>query len=568
MAGQPTYEELRLLLDRLDGEPADALEAQHLEFKSWLDADDQPKERLNKVRESVVAFANASGGWLVLGVADRKSTRRDAIQGVGDLSVDRLRLQIYEGTDPAILVDAREIDAPEGRLVALNVPRGIPPHTTTAGVARIRVGKDNKPLTGHDIQQLLVSSGQFDRSAMVVAGANWDDLDPLELDRLRQILGDQRDREELLTMDDECLLAALDLVDDGGVTLAAVLLLGRPEAIAQFAPNHELILLRRKDESSYDLRRDLRRPLLALLTELEQWLEPQRELTIVQQTGFEHREIPNLSNVTVREAALNALVHRDYFLSASTHIELYPDRLEITSPGGFIGGVTPENVLRHQPVRRNSLLADSLLRFGLVNRAGIGVDRIYEELLRAGKDLPTYRTDGLQVSLSLPTSTNSDFTRFVVDLERGGPELSLDQLICLRGVMRYGSMDRSSAAGLLQLADLTTASETLVSLRQLGVLQPVGRGPSTAYQFAPRYRYLGADLADSVSDKLADMDRTRDRVLQALRDSRRLSNAEVRDITGYSRARARRLLIELCDAGLAEARGRGRGAHYVPADSE
>lgn len=516
----------------------------------------------------MVALANASGGWLVLGVADRKTTRSDAIQGVDDLSVDRLRLQIYEGTDPAILVDAREIDAPEGRLVALNVPRGIPPHTTTAGVARIRVGKDNKPLTGHDIQQLLVSSGQFDRSAMVVAEAGWADLDPLELDRLRMMLDGQPGREDLLAMDDESLLATLDLVDERGVTLAAVLLLGRTEAIAQFAPNHELILLRRKDESSYDLRRDLRRPVLALLTELEQWLEPQRELTIVEQTGFEHREIPNLSNITVREAALNALVHRDYFLSASTHIELYPDRLEITSPGGFIGGVTPENVLRHQPVRRNPLLANSLLRFGLVNRAGIGVDRIYEELLRAGKDLPTYRTDGLQVSLALPTSTDPEFARFVVDLERDGPELSLDQLICLRGVIRYGSLDRTTAARLLQVADLSSASEALIALRRQGLLQPVGRGPSTAYQFAPRYRYLAADHTDSVSDKLADMDRARDRVLQALRDADRLSNADVRDITGYSRARARRLLVELCDAGLAEARGRGRGAHYVPATSE
>lgn len=77
--------ELRNLLKRLDGEPADALESATVEFKSWDDSGSAYKSQLKEIRETAVAFANASGGYLLLGVADRKRTRADAIHGVGRL---------------------------------------------------------------------------------------------------------------------------------------------------------------------------------------------------------------------------------------------------------------------------------------------------------------------------------------------------------------------------------------------------------------------------------------------------------------------------------------------------
>ena len=130
--------ELRELLGRLDGEPADALESETLEFKSWDPQGQQRKVQVRNLRESVVAFANARGGLIVLGVADRRRTRSDAIQGVGDLVASGLRRDIYDGTEPHILVEIDELQEPEGRLLVVRVPPGLPPHTTTDGVARIR----------------------------------------------------------------------------------------------------------------------------------------------------------------------------------------------------------------------------------------------------------------------------------------------------------------------------------------------------------------------------------------------------------------------------------------------
>lgn len=143
-----TAAEIRALLKKLDGAPADAIESETLECKPWDPAPVRLKDQLREVREAVVCLANARGGAIVLGIQDRVRTRKEAIRGVANLCADSLRKAIYDGTDPHLLVDCEELVEPEGRLLVLHVPRGLGVHTTTEGVAKVRVGKDCQPLTG------------------------------------------------------------------------------------------------------------------------------------------------------------------------------------------------------------------------------------------------------------------------------------------------------------------------------------------------------------------------------------------------------------------------------------
>ena len=78
------FDDVRALLARLDGETADQIESQTVEFKSWNPQPRSTRDRIRAIREGVVAFANASGGTLILGVADRKRTRAEAIHGVDE----------------------------------------------------------------------------------------------------------------------------------------------------------------------------------------------------------------------------------------------------------------------------------------------------------------------------------------------------------------------------------------------------------------------------------------------------------------------------------------------------
>lgn len=560
------FDDVSALLSRLDGEPADQIESQTVEFKSWNARPRSTKDQIRAVRESVVAFANASGGTLILGVADAKHSRADAIHGVGNLDLDRLRIEIHDGTLPHILVYPEVFDEPEGQVVALRVLPGIPPHTTSEGIGKVRVGNVSKPITGHDFAQIISSRGLFDLTAEPLPDVAREDLLPQEIERLRNVIYANDGQRDLLSLADDDLLVALGLASSQGVTLAAALLLGGPAALHRAAPAHEVIMLRMSDDANYDLRKDSRSPLLALLDEFERWLEPMLSVTTIQD-GFFHHEIPIVSQLTAREALLNAIVHRDYVISSSIQIELHEDRLVFTSPGGFVRGVTASNLLRHAPERRNPLLAEVLQKIGLVNRAGLGVDRIVEDHLSLGKQMPRYRDAGLSIELTLPTETDQGFARFVAAVRRGGDRLGLNDLMLLRGIANEGALNRTSAAALLQLPD-ADAADALVSLRQRGYLQPQGRGAYTSYRLAQQHQHLLSAAARMRPDGPVDLSDAFSMTLTELRSRGRLANVDVRQLTGYSRTRAQRLMNDLCEAGVAQLRGRGRGAHYVPLDAE
>ena len=556
------FDDIAAILTRLDGETADEIESQTVEFKSWNQRTTSTRDQIRSIRESVVAFANASGGSLILGVSDHKRTRAEAIHGVGELDIDRLRISIHDGTLPHILVYPEVFDEPEGRVVALRVLPGIPPHTTSEGIGKIRVGNVSKPITGHGFAQMVSSRGLFDLSAEPVADVGREDLMPAEIERLRNVIAANEGQRDLLGLPDDDLLVALGLVSSNMITLAAVLMLGNPAAIHRAAPAHEVIVLRMAGDGRYDLRLDSRRPLLALLDEFEQWLQPNLSLVTIQD-GFYHYEIPIVSQLTAREALLNAVVHRDYVISSSIQIELHADRLVFTSPGGFVRGVTATNLLRHAPERRNPLLAEVLQKIGLVNRAGLGVDRIIEDHLSLGKAMPRYRDAGLSIELTLPTATDESFARFVSSAARSGERPSLNDLMIMREIADRGSLDRISAADLLQLSE-SEAGDALIMLRERGLLRAQGRGAHTSYRLADAYQHLLSESARQRAAGPLDQDSAIAMILEELRLRGRLANADIRQLTGFSRARVQRLMARLCESGEAQARGRGRGAHYIP----
>lgn len=559
-----TIPEARVLLRRLDGEPADAIESETLEAKPW-NADPRAKEsRLRDLRETVVCLANQRGGVILLGIADRKRTRAEAIHGVGDLDANEVRRRIYDGTAPPVLVDVDELIEPEGRILLVRVPRGLPPHTTSEGVGKIRVGKECKPLTGPDLARLLLAEGSRDLTAETAAGAILQDLDQGEIQRLRRTIEVEGRKPDLAALPARELLENLGLVRGDEVTLAAVLLLGRASALARFAPHHEVVFLKYRTQTQFDARHDMKGPLLAVLERLKELLEAHVRIEPIQTLGFGEIEVPDVTWSAAREAVLNALVHRDWFVRKGVHVEVRKGRFVVANPGGFVGGVAPTNVLRHPPARRNPLLAGVFQTIGLVNRAGVGVDRIYEEMLRIGKGLPRYEADEAHVRLTLPTPTHAEFVRFVAEESRAGRKIELDDLILLRAVADRGHLDRWTAREVGQFDTEEDAAERLVSLRERGYLLPQGRGRGTAYRLARRLAERLRGRVEADQEVPLDEEALRLRVEAVLIGRGKLTNAEVRRISGYSRTQALRLVQALREDGVLEIRGKGRGAHYAP----
>jgi hypothetical protein len=167
------------------------------------------------------------------------------------------------------------------------------------------------------------------------------------------------------------------------------------------------------------------------------------------------------------------------------------------------------------------------------------------------------------VRLTLPTTTHAPFARFVAEETRQGRALDLDDLIVLRGTTDRGWLDRWSAAECLQLPE-EDAGERLTSLRERGYLVAQGRGRGTSYRLA---RTLSDSLrGPSATDRDVPLDdeAVRLRVQAVLAERGRLTNADVRRISGYSRTEALRMMRALAEENLVQFKGLGRGAHYVP----
>lgn len=254
----------------------------------------------------------------------------------------------------------------------------------------IRVGTQSREPSPEELSRLFQQRGTFRAELRPVSGAVLADLD---LRRLKNYFVRVR-QQDVPADDDEAgwatLLFNTEIMVEDGITVSGMLLFGRtpnrflPQAgidAAAFPGNS-------KDYGARE-RSALRGPLTPLLSDADEIVEAglveqalafvQRNTAVVGQLeegGARREEVPAYPREAVREAVVNALVHRDYLLS-STDIELtiYDDRLEIVSPGRLPNGITPARMLTGCRAARNQLIKDVMRDYRYLENSGMGVPR-------------------------------------------------------------------------------------------------------------------------------------------------------------------------------------------------
>jgi len=450
--GVPTDTDIQRLLDELDsGKVADDLESQWLDFKLWHEA----KRDMRVACEYAVCFANADGGAVVFGVDDKASGRINAIHGCGNANTDTWRKAIYDATRPHVDADVHLIDVPEGtgHLLVVRVRDAIHrPYGTSDGTYRIRVGKNCQPLDPDEFARGQARLGTTDWSAQIVEELSPADLDVVEIARARNRIRDKDAGSVLLTLSDKDLLAGLGVTRGGKVTNAGLVLFGREGQLRDLCPQSQVHYVYQTSDTSVARNDQMRLALLNVLEIIETSFSgasnPEQELSV----GFFKVRIPAFPLDVVREAVLNAVTHRDYTVSEEVFIKHRLHELTVSSPGAFIGGVTPNNILRHDPVARNKTLADALLKMRLVESAGTGARRMFSTVLQYGKKAPEYEVDEWRVKLHIYDGNFDErMARMVVAWREKGREPLLDELLILSFLREHPSIDTRSAASLLQL---------------------------------------------------------------------------------------------------------------------
>jgi len=418
-------------------------------------------------------LANARGGVILLGVVNGRVADASGLEPL------QLGHAVYQLSGGDLLVHVERIDASEGVVWALHVPKSPFVVAVGQGAAPYWNGRE---LTTLPASQEILSA---DPSAKVLAGTSLRDLDPQAMQTIRERL---RGRGSPLAETSDLEMAqALGMVKESqGETLPTVsglLLAGSSAALARSLPQAEVSYYRHEeDEVDYSFREDMVKPIPAALARLHELIQARNNFQALH-VGLFRLEVWDFDVEVYREALLNAFVHRDWTSTSTIQVHHHPDRLEISNPGGLAPGMTPQNILRHPPQRRNPALAGALAQLGYVERAGLGVDKMYRLMLRYGKEPPEYRSWQAAVTLLLHNpGFDADFVRWVSQAQNEQGAFTLDYLIVL-AALRRAAQATSDLARALQLP-LPATRKLLAKMQQAGLVLPQGRGRGRLWRLA------------------------------------------------------------------------------------
>src|SRR5699024_2600946 len=307
----------------------------------------------------------------------------------------------------------------------------LPPYTTTDGKATIRQGDKCIPFTGTLRRQMVVTTNELDVTKELVY-EDWKKLiSAAAMERVREIMQKERVDESLSSLSDEELLSSIGALKNGYLTKGSILLIAKSDVIARIIPEYRWSYRKMITDTDYLLRDDGTQAIPLALYELERYISADNTMVTVE-SGLVHPEFSTYPTIALREALLNAFGHRDYRLPGTIMLKQYKDKLILTNPGKFIGGITEKNILHHPPVTRNDHLMDLLDRLKLVNRSNLGVSRIYRSLLLEGKEPPIYNEIGNNIELTFIASPlKTGFKNIVERLTESGKILDVDHLLIL-----------------------------------------------------------------------------------------------------------------------------------------
>lgn len=410
--------------------------------------------------DEIVSMANTMGGFLYLGVEDNGD-----ISGVHEKHEDTIGLTalIANNTVPSLSVRADILNEEGKNVLCIEVPKSRTVVSTSAGkMLRRRLKADGTPETvpmySYEIVTRLSQLGLLDYSSGPLAGATIDDLDPNERIRLRNYIQNTPGGEKnLLGLQDDELDRALHIVTDvNGIsypTLTGILLIGKEYRIKELVPTHRSSF-QVLEGTKIRVNLESCAPVLKLVETFETYMDawnPEREMEI----GFKRTPIPEFDKAAYREGLINAFCHRDYTVLGSVRVLIDDDGLTINSPGGFIEGVTMDNLLTVEPHGKNPALTDALKRIGLAEKTGRGIDRIYEGSILYGRAWPDYsESTGNNVRLYIPRcKADESFIEFISDLKnKTNRSLSIYALMILYVLRKEGNTSFQRLMNIIHLS--------------------------------------------------------------------------------------------------------------------
>lgn len=424
------------------------------------------RDKADALADTMIAFANAEGGVIVVGLHGGRAEGIDA----SPRRVNEIRQAAIDFTVPPVTAAVREVacvrdDGAADHLLVLDVAPSSQLHVNRRDECLLRIGDEDRRLGFHQRQELLYDKGQAHFDATLVPGIDGEALDQRLIRQFARRIGHP---------DPDRVLNARSLLGPHGeLTAAAVLLFGREPQVL-YPEAYVRVLRYRGRERGTGVRQQLlkdrafegpipeviRRAVRAIRLE-----QPSRR-ALGRDGTFERQGL--IPEPAWLEGLVNAVVHRSYSIAGDhIRVEIFDDRIEIESPGRFPGLVDVDDPRRVARFARNPRIARVCKDLEFGQELGEGIRRIYDEMRAAGLLDPLYRQTAASVRLALSAAPGDP-----VQMQEM-PSRSRETFELIRTMGAASTGDIADSLSLTKPATL----KRLQALRDAGLVEWVGTSP-------------------------------------------------------------------------------------------
>lgn len=426
-------------------------EGQKLEFKK------QP----SGLAKEMVAFANTNDGKILIGVDDDGN-----IVGLEDINSKKSEVQDFaRNCEPPVQIDMETVND----VLIVEVEKSQTIHRAPDGFYS-RQGPNSQKLSKEEIIAIMQERGEVTFEKMICNEFTYpDDFDKDAFEKFleRADITDNLDEEQLLVN-----LGVAKEQDGYRFTNAGVLMFS--ENPKRFFIQAEIVCGAYESEEKANLRdrEVIEEPMIKSIQRAEQFILGNIGKSISIE-GLERKEIPEIPREALREAIVNAVMHRNYHeTEESIQIDIFPNRIEVRNPGGLVEGMRAED-LGKKSMRRNPNIANLLDKVGFAERMGTGINRIKKAMDEADLPEPDFETNShFQVNLQRREEKK------LIDLSKA--KLNERQKKALEVAFEKGTIDNSKYR---KIADVhrQTAKRDLKDMVSKGILEKKGKTRGTHY---------------------------------------------------------------------------------------
>lgn len=414
---------------------------------------------IEDIRKEIIAFANSNGGTLYVGV-------RDDGEVVGLRNPDQTELQISNSCRDAIKPDItmflsyRVLEIASKKVLEVQIQRGTarPYYIAAKGLkptgVYVRQGSASAPASEEAIRRMIkeTDGDEFEAMRSLHQDLTFEEVNKAFAERGIEFRETQMKTLGLLNAENLYTNLALLLSDQCPHTIKAATFCGTTQ-------------------DAFQDRREFTGSLLKQLKDAYSYLD-MRNQTKATFSGLLRIDARDYSEAALREALLNAIVHRDYSNLAGTIVSIYSDRVEFISYGGLAGGVTLQDVLFGLSVCRNRRLANVFYRLKLIEAYGTGLQKIKSAYTGKNGE-PEFMAGPSSFKVILPNMNLSVS-------KQSEPVLSADAEMVLHFLEKNGAVSRSEIQASLGIS-ASTAIRLVKKLRDSGLVVTVGTGKNIKY---------------------------------------------------------------------------------------